>query len=144
MHCKWKPMAVITTKTVTVNIVLEYFIRIVNNVNKSTIPCTFQLLVERGFWFQLYWFFAFNTSARDMTPKSPGFATGCIVRLSISMIFTEHYVYICLNDQILDCERVNNTMNITKEWQSLTLKLNNMEISIKQPSDIGKIIIIHT
>ena len=79
-----------------------------------------------------------------MTPKSPGFAIGSIVRLSISMIFTEHYVYICLNDQILDCERVNNTMNIIKEWQSLTLKLNNMDISIKQPSDIGKIIIIHT
>ena len=49
------------------------------------------------------------------TPKSRGYAIGSIVRLSISMIFTEDNVNICLNNQILDSERVNNTMNIIKE-----------------------------
>ena len=91
-------MAVIPTKTDTVNIIMGYSINIVNKRKQNTIYilCNFQLLVERETWFQLYRLFAFNTSAKDMTPKSPGIATGSIVRLSMSMIFTEHYVYICL------------------------------------------------
>ena len=59
--------------------------------------------------------FAFNTAAKDMIQKSPGFDTESIVRLCISMIFTENYVYICLNDQMLDRERVNTIMNLIKE-----------------------------